>query len=73
LRRLENPPGVHVSNFGLAEVYASLGEVDQGIAALENAYREHDGLMAEVKTHPLLDPLRRDLRFAELQKKMGLE
>jgi serine/threonine-protein kinase len=64
---------MHVSNFQLAAIYASLGDVDRGIAALEKSYQERDSFLFAMKVHPDLDPLRGDARFQELLRRMRLE
>lgn len=65
--------GVHVSSLQFATIYASLGEVDHGIAELEKAYQAHDSFLFTIKVHPELDPLRGAPGFVSLLKKMRLE
>jgi len=63
---------LHVSQFQLATIYASLGDIDRGMSALEQAYKEHEAFLIALKVHPHLDALRADPRFTALQKAMGL-
>ena len=48
-----------------------LGEKEKAIAALERAFQERSDTMAILKAHPLLEPLRSDARFIELEKRVG--
>jgi eukaryotic-like serine/threonine-protein kinase len=58
--------------FTLAVAYGGLGETDRGIALLHRAIEERDIFMPEIFFDPLLDPLRRDPRFREVEKQMGV-
>jgi serine/threonine protein kinase/tetratricopeptide (TPR) repeat protein len=60
------------SAFGIAQLYADLGDKDQAFRWLTTAYQERDGGLVSLKTDFLLDPLRSDPRFAELVRKVGL-
>ena len=55
-----------------AVVYAGLGEKDQAFAWLEKAYGERTSRLGYLKVEPLWDPLRTDLRFADLLRRIGL-
>ena len=55
-----------------AVVYAGLGEKDQAFAWLEKAYGERTSRLGYLKVEPLWDPLRTDLRFADLVRRIGL-
>jgi TolB-like protein/DNA-binding winged helix-turn-helix (wHTH) protein/Tfp pilus assembly protein PilF len=55
-----------------AYIYSMLGDKDRAFEMLENAYREHDSTLIGLKTHPWLDPLREDPRFADLIRRVGL-
>jgi TolB-like protein/DNA-binding winged helix-turn-helix (wHTH) protein/Flp pilus assembly protein TadD len=52
--------------------YLGLGENDQAIAWLEQAYTEHSNILQSIKVHPFFDPLRGDPRFADLLRRMAL-
>lgn len=57
--------------FALA--HTALGEKDQAFAYLEQAYAAHSSYMTSLKVWPAYDPLRSDPRFAELQRRVGLQ
>ena len=54
-----------------ARVYAALGDFDQALAWLDRAYEEHAVGLVHLKDDPGLDPLRRDLRFQDLLRRMN--
>jgi len=56
----------------LARLYTSLGERDSAITWLERAYERRDGMLVYLRVMPHFDPLRDDLRFQALLKKVGL-
>ena len=60
------------SAYGIAQMYADLGDKDQAFRWLNTAYQERDWWMKTLKTDPSLDPLHFDPRFAELVRKVGL-
>lgn len=62
----------YVSSYYFAIIYLGLGETDEAFACLEWAYEERSGFMAFIKVEPMLDPLRPDPRFADLQRRIGL-
>ncbi|MDQ3256863.1 MAG: tetratricopeptide repeat protein, partial [Acidobacteriota bacterium] len=62
----------YVSAYAFAIVYAGLGEKDQALQWLEQAYRNKDWMMARLKIDPLFDPLRSDPRFTKLIGRVGL-
>ena len=62
----------YVISYGIASIYAALGERDQAFAELERAFAEHDWDLQCLKVDPLMDPWRDDPRFAGLIKRMGL-
>ena len=61
----------HASAVHLAFICVGLGEQDQAIAWLDQAYDERAGLLVTLKVQPLLDPLRSDPRFQALLEKMN--
>jgi tetratricopeptide (TPR) repeat protein len=61
----------YVSPYDLAMVYTGLGDKDNAINQLNRAYEERAGWIVALKVEPMLDPLRSDPRFAELQRKMN--
>ncbi len=56
----------------MVSLYAALGEKDQAFAMLEQAYERRSGIMILLGLWPELDPLRRDPRFAALERRVGL-
>ncbi|HKE57753.1 MAG TPA: tetratricopeptide repeat protein, partial [Pyrinomonadaceae bacterium] len=62
----------YVTAYGIAMIYAGLGDKDEAFAWLEEAYKEHAFQMQFLKLEPRWDSLRSDPRFAELQRRVGL-
>jgi eukaryotic-like serine/threonine-protein kinase len=60
------------SAYGIAGLYADLGDKDLAFRWLNTAYQERDLFLLGLKTDFLLDSLRYDPRFAELVQKVGL-
>ncbi len=58
--------------YGIAEVHAYRGEIDDAFRWLDRAYREHDFGMLGLKTDPLLRNLHGDPRFQALLTRMRL-
>ncbi len=61
-----------VSTYGIACVYAALGENEPALTWLEKAYADRDENLGGMKVNPRLDSLRSNPRFNVLLKKMGL-
>jgi serine/threonine-protein kinase len=61
-----------VHPYGIALVYAGLGEKDQAFQWLEKSYQDHEPRITRLKVDPLMDGLRSDPRFADLVKRIGL-
>jgi TolB-like protein/Tfp pilus assembly protein PilF len=59
--------------FTIAAGYAGLGDIDQGIEWLNKGIDEKDVFLPENFFEPLLDPLRKDPRFGQVMKRMGLK
>lgn len=55
-----------------AFVFIDVGEQDQVLVWLEKAYEERSGWMSWLKVEPMFDRLRRDPRFADLLRRVGL-
>jgi pentatricopeptide repeat protein len=62
----------YVSAAAFVEAYLGLAETDQAFAWLERAYQEHSIIMQVLKVDPLFDPIRRDPRFVDLVRRVGL-
>jgi eukaryotic-like serine/threonine-protein kinase len=58
--------------YGIANMYAELGEKDQAFRWFDTAYQERDLYLLGLKTDFWDDPIRSDPRFAELVRKVGL-
>ena len=61
-----------VSPYGIAQLYADLGDKDHAFELLNTAYQEHDGGLIALRTDYTLDSLRSDPRYTELVRKVGL-
>jgi tetratricopeptide (TPR) repeat protein len=62
----------YVSPYGVAMIYAGLGDKEQTLAWLERAYQQRAWAMVFLKVEPELDGLRSDPRFAALVQRVGL-
>lgn len=62
----------YVSSFSLAVVHAGLGEKEEAVARLEEAFRERSDTMAVLGVYPLLDNLRANPRFVKLAERVGI-
>ncbi len=62
----------YVSSYQIAAIYAGLGEKDQTFAWLEKAYEERSGDLVNLNADQRFDNLRRDQRFADLVRRVGL-
>jgi predicted Zn-dependent protease len=56
----------------LACAYAALGEKSKALDALEQSYKDHDGMLAFAGIWAPLDPLRAEPRFQTLLTKLHL-
>ena len=57
----------------LLMVQLALNDKDAAFASLERAYELHSTAIATLKVHPVFDPLRKDPRFTDLLKRVGLD
>ena len=74
IEHLQAQSGRHyVSPFGIALIYAALGEKDEAFDWLEKAYRVHDGELFNLQVEPALDCLRADPRHLDLLRRVGLQ
>jgi TolB-like protein/DNA-binding winged helix-turn-helix (wHTH) protein/Tfp pilus assembly protein PilF len=55
-----------------AWLYSNLGDKEEAFALLEQAYKEHDGIMIHLKDDPIWAPIRSDPKFKELIRRVGL-
>ena len=63
----------YVSSTIFAVVHGALGNLNEAFEWLDQAYTQHDIRLAGAKTRFWYDPIRNDLRFADLLRKIGLE
>jgi serine/threonine-protein kinase len=56
--------------YQFAQVYAQWGDRDQALNWVETAYRVHDPGLLQLKVDFLMDPIRREPRFASILAKM---
>jgi TolB-like protein/DNA-binding winged helix-turn-helix (wHTH) protein/Tfp pilus assembly protein PilF len=71
LRRSQEAGYVPAGAF--VNAYLGLGENEQALVWLEQAYKEHSNILVYLKVHPFFDPLRTDPRFADLARRVRLE
>ncbi len=62
----------YVTSYGLALVYAGLGENDQAFAWLNKGYAERTHWLVWLKLDPRWDSMRSDPRFQDLLRRVGL-
>ena len=70
LRAIASSGYVPATDF--AWTYLGLGEVDEALIWMDRAIDERDPMMIPIKSYPFLDPLRGNLRFHALMRKMNL-
>ena len=61
----------YVSPMGLVVAHARLGNAEQTLAWLEEAYRQRDPGLSSLKVEPLFDFLRSNPRFQDLLRRMN--
>jgi len=62
----------YVSAYNLAEIYIGLGDKEQALASLEQAYEDRSMLLTFLEVDPELDSLHSDPRFMDLVRRIGL-
>jgi TolB-like protein/DNA-binding winged helix-turn-helix (wHTH) protein/Flp pilus assembly protein TadD len=62
----------YVSPYGLAQIYAALGDKDQTFKWLQIAYDDRAVWMSYLAVDPLFDSLRQDQRFQDLLRRVRL-
>ena len=60
------------TSYTLANYYAQLGEKDKAFIELEKAFDERNYQMYVLDVDPRFDPLRDDVRFTEMLRKVGI-
>jgi eukaryotic-like serine/threonine-protein kinase len=61
----------YISPYGIAQLYADLGDKDRAFEWLDTAYQERDGSLVGLRNDFQFDSLRSDPRYAELVRKIG--
>jgi len=57
--------------YQMAEIYAQWGDIPKALDWLETAYRLPDAGIVTLKLDPLVDPLRKEPRFRETERKLN--
>ncbi len=60
------------SAYQIAEIYAFRNESDEAFKWLEQAYKQRDGGLGDMKGDPLMDNIVNDSRYKPFMKKLGL-
>jgi adenylate cyclase len=63
----------YISAAAIGIIYAALGNMDEAFRWLERAYNDHDAVLTTIAFYPGSQPLREDLRFIDLIKRIGLD
>ena len=62
----------NLSHYRNSQVYIALKKIDEAFNELEAAYENRDIHLFWVSVDPAFDPIRNELRFKALMKKMNL-
>jgi serine/threonine protein kinase/Tfp pilus assembly protein PilF len=62
----------YISPYPMATIYAALGQNDRALELLEKVFEEHSYYVVWLGVDPVFDGIRKDPRFFELTKKIGL-
>jgi TolB-like protein/DNA-binding winged helix-turn-helix (wHTH) protein/tetratricopeptide (TPR) repeat protein len=62
----------YIPGYFLALVYAGLGETEESLRSLEEAYEHRSFWLSYLKVDPRLDSLRSDPRFLDIVRRVGL-
>jgi TolB-like protein/DNA-binding winged helix-turn-helix (wHTH) protein/Tfp pilus assembly protein PilF len=62
----------YVPSGAFVNAYLGLDDAEQAFIALEQAYKEQSNILQFIKVHPYFDPLRKDPRFVDLVRRVGL-
>ena len=57
----------------MVNAYLGLGENEEALVWLEQGYKEQSNMLQFVKVHPYFDPIRKEPRFADLVRRVGLD
>lgn len=70
---LERSKELYISPYYLAALSVALGEIDQGFELLDQAYKDGDFWVRELKVDPLFEDVRSDPRYDTMLKKLRLK
>jgi hypothetical protein len=62
-----------VSLYQQAQVLSQWGRRDAALATLEKAVLAGDAGLVRLRNDPMLDPIRNDVRFVAVQRRLGFE
>jgi eukaryotic-like serine/threonine-protein kinase len=62
----------YVDFYPVAAIYAGLGDKDEAFRLLEQAYKEHSGIMIFLAVDPFWYGMHSDPRYADLLRRMGM-
>jgi serine/threonine-protein kinase len=62
----------YVPAYDIASVHAALGDADQAFQWLDRAFAEPSALLGTLRADPVMDPLRGDPRYRELERRLRL-
>ena len=68
-----NTPEAYSSSYGVALLYARLGEYDRAIRSLELVFSQRQLAMTEMVVEPAFDPLQSDARFLWMLRQVGVK
>jgi tetratricopeptide (TPR) repeat protein len=71
-RNNDGPPETYTGSYGTALVYARLGDKENALRSLQQAYNERQLAMTEIGVEPAFDALRSEPRFRELLRRVNL-
>jgi serine/threonine-protein kinase len=63
----------YISPFFYSWIYIGLGDLDQALACLEDAYKQRCCWMAHLHVEPMMDSVRADRRFQNLLLRIGFD
>jgi len=69
----QRSPGSYASAYSKALIHVALANTDAAFGYLEQAYEDRCEMITMLKVDPALDPVRSDLRFTKLLRRVGLE
>jgi serine/threonine-protein kinase len=70
---LERSKELYISPYYLAALSVALGEIDQGFELLDQAYKDGDFWVRELKVDPLFEDVRSDPRYDTMLRKLRLK